>query len=570
MPLSSLPLELLNLIANKVPRLEDRKSLRRTCKLFGEAFKPHVLAEVTLNIHGNNLETGISLLQALVHEQEALKTGSVVISGLFKHIRTLYIDSLSPAYCPESDADFERKLRALHYTYEVENQVKSWVKAEPPSQEVCIAERKLHSLLKPALESLSCLTAIHWRWHWKDSQWSLNTIMECLGSDELRWNITEFTFGYYPSNVMDGPIPIPNLQKVHAFFITGVLYKGNLGQLVQHPIISNNPGLTTLCLSKDHRPEYYPVIPFDGRIPATILDLRLKGLRLASVEKIVSSHFTTLDLGNSRLESSDSWGSLWDMLFFQQIHLLNLAFCHQTRSDDMRKLLRYLRSYSGLESFSLKGPWWYEASWYDVHAVDFYDFVLPQHAESLVNLELRPEFESRWCLGVENINVVRQCKRLRSLWVKINHKGLEPDPFPELSSVDPPLQIHMLTHLLLEMVSSDLHEIEKLTVEPARSPALVHDHSDMMVGAAFRLEISRRLRASVESFASLYPSNEVFKWVRVYIQIVDERVKVVPKTRDSVNEIPETVEQKNLRKEITSKYAAWVLKKVSEVKKILF
>ncbi|KAJ3735252.1 hypothetical protein DFJ43DRAFT_38072 [Lentinula guzmanii] len=395
---------------------------------------------------------------------------------------------------------------------------------------------------------------------------------------------------------MDGPIPIPNLQKVHAFSITGVLYKGNLGQLVQHPIISNNPGLTTLCLSKDHRPEYHPVISFDSRIPATILDLRLKGLRLASVEKIVSNHLTTLDLGNSRLESSDSWGSLWDMLFFQQIHLLNLAFCHETRSDDMGKLLRYLRSYSGLKSFSLKGPWWYEASSYDVHAVDFYDFVLPQHAESLVNLELKPEFESRWCLGVENIDVLRQCKRLRSLWVKINHKGLEPDPFPELSLVgtfyndenipgdsSPNLVVYVRPssanthanckfyeinqHLLLEMVSSDLHDIEKITVEPARSPALAHDHSDMMLGAAFRLGISRRLRASVESFASLYSSNEVFKWVRVYI--VDERVKVVPKTRDSVNEIPETVEQKNLRKKITSN-SALVLKKVSQVKKILF
>ncbi|KAJ3820245.1 hypothetical protein F5880DRAFT_1509508, partial [Lentinula raphanica] len=51
--------------------------------------------------------------------------------------------------------------------------------------------------------------------------------------------------------------------------------------------------------------------------------------------------------------------------------------------------------------------------------------VLPLHVETLVELELRPIWESYW-----------QCKRLRNLSIKVNHCGpLDPDPHPGRSSV---------------------------------------------------------------------------------------------------------------------------------------
>ncbi|KAJ4485379.1 hypothetical protein J3R30DRAFT_1348922 [Lentinula aciculospora] len=539
--LSSLPLDLLLQIVNEVPRLEDRKSLRRTCLLLGDAFKPHVLSEVTLNIHRDNLNPGISLLQAIVNEREKLNEDSVC-----KHIRTLNIYSLSPAYFLESAVDFEERLRNLRYTYEVEKQSRRWSKAIPLSDKVAMAERQLQSLLKPALGSLDYLTAIRWRWHSKDSQWTLTSILECLESHNFHRNIKEFTFTYCPSDTHI-PILFPNLKHLRVCSITGNLSEADLKKLVQHPMISDNSQLTTLCLSKVDQ-GYHPGIFFDGHIPTNISSLRLNGLRLASVETIIRRNLTSLELGSVMFTDNASWGSLWDILSLQRIHLRNFAMCHNTRSDYMDKMLDYFQSYSGLESFSLKGPWWYDASLYDVYAVRFYENVLPMHVNSLVNLQIKPEFESKWCFGVDNVDVVRRCKRLRSLCFKVDHRGLEPDINPDLWTIgmlysDENGRMSVpsgsgngssypnLVHLLLEMISSDLHDLEKLTLEPARNPDWAHDHTDMLFGAQFRLGVQRRLRTSVESFTH-NPYNEVLNWVRVYV--VDEQVLTLRRSKDGV------------------------------------
>ncbi|KAJ3922664.1 hypothetical protein F5877DRAFT_2054, partial [Lentinula edodes] len=113
---------------------------------------------------------------------------------------------------------------------------------------------------------------------------------------------------------------------------------------------------------------------------------------------------------------------LWDILSSQQIHLRDFAIHRITRlaHHDMDKMLNYFQSYSGLESFILKGPIWYDPSLYDSYAIKFYENVLPMHVETLETLELKPEFESKWCFGVDNIHVLRRCKRLRSLWLKVD------------------------------------------------------------------------------------------------------------------------------------------------------
>lgn len=123
-------------------------------------FRSHVLAEVTLNIHGDNLEHGINFLQTLVDEEKNLKADPVITSKYSRHIRTLYIDSLCPRYFIESEEDFEQRQRMLRYTFEVEEGARLWSEANFPSEQILIAETKLQSLLKPALESLYRLTAI--------------------------------------------------------------------------------------------------------------------------------------------------------------------------------------------------------------------------------------------------------------------------------------------------------------------------------------------------------------------------------------------------------------------------
>ncbi|KAJ3880903.1 hypothetical protein F5051DRAFT_141986 [Lentinula edodes] len=427
----------------------------------------------------------------------------------------------------------------LRYTFEVEEGARLWSEANFPSEQVLIAERKLQSLLKPALESLYCLTAICWRWHhWRDSQWSLDTILECLEGPKLCRNIKEFTFAYHPSFIDIGkPFPLPNLKQLRVFSVSGALFESDFEKIAHHPIMSNN--LKTLHLSQDRI--RYSSIPFDNHIPATVSDLRLHGLRLESVGKVTYRNITSLDLG-TLMSTNREWDALWDILSSRRIHLRDFAIHHITRANhDMDKMLNYFQSYSGLESFSLKGPVWYDPSSYDSYAIQFYENVLPMHVETLTKLELKPEFESKWCFGVDNINIVRRCKRLRSLWVKVDHRGLEPDVVPERSLVgtlygdgNSPMSLGSssagasypnLVHLLLQLVSSDLPDLERLTLEPARNPSWAHDHTDMISGAQFRLGIQRRLRASVESFARDL-SNNVLQWVRIYI--VNERVIIAP------------------------------------------
>ncbi|KAJ3723976.1 hypothetical protein C8R42DRAFT_476166 [Lentinula raphanica] len=527
MSLSSLPLELLTAFANEVPRLEDRKSLRLTCKLLGEVLKPHVLSSVTLSIHGHNLHSGLYLLDALVEEKDAMPKGSsAMFSGLSKHIKTLYIDSLCPGYYPESDLDFRRKQDTFWTLSDAEGQVRSWLKIEPPSSE----GEELQLLLKPALESLNNLTAIHWRWQFRDPEWTLNTIFECLESDKFLQKLEEFDFCYHPSPVHE-PLRIPNIRQVRRLSISGHLCKPDLPRLFQHPILSNNPRLTTLGVCKDLF--FRNDVPLDQSIPDTVTDLRLNGLKFAGLEHIVNGNLTSLDLGNS-IMVNNSWASLWKILSSQHICLRKLALGHFSRSRDMRQLLRYLLSYSGLESFSL--PCIQSDEDDNSDAMIFYTSVLPQHAESLVNLELKPLFESGWCVSASNIHVFRQCKRMRTLSIKMMHRGLSRDKDPRCSLLrefyddqNRPDDANAVHHLL-EKIPLYMPNLEKLTLEPAQSFAFLNERSDSGLEAQFYFGIQRRLRRSVRTFPCYYESCEVLKWVRIYVS--NKRIKVALETRD--------------------------------------
>ncbi|KAJ3723977.1 hypothetical protein C8R42DRAFT_719864 [Lentinula raphanica] len=532
MLLSSLPLELLAHIAKKVPRLKDRKSLRLTCVLLGEVLKPHVLASVTLNIHGHNLEPGFSLLQALVEEQEALQAGSAMISGLSKHIRKLYVAALAPTFYPESDADFEKKQKLFDYLYQGEEQIRKWHTVEPRSPE---CENKLRLLLKPALESLDNLTTIHWSWHYSDSDWTLDTLYECLESDKFLSKIKDFTLSYRPENCIP-PLRIPKLPELRRLSFCIYLGDAELDRLFQHPTISNNPNLTTLSitLQQDHFPHY---MSFPGSIPETVVDLDLNGLKFANLEHVISGNLTSLDLSASKMANDESWASLWEILSLQQIRLQKLALGQSSSPEDMRKLLEYLSSYSGLESFSLTKIHWYPS--YSAHAVYFYTHILPRHAKTLVNLELKPLYESSWCVGADSIDAIEQCRSLRSLSIRVNHKGLDPDPDPnpERASVGslyedqniPELCDQNSVHLLLQTIALSLPNLEKLTIEPATTLTFINDPLNFAMNEGqFYLGKRRRIRASVESFARRSDQLwKVFKWVQIYVH--NQKMELEPR-----------------------------------------
>lgn len=73
-------------------------------------------------------------------------------------------------------------------------------------------------------------------------------------------------------------------------------------------------------------------------------------------------------------------------------------------------------------------------------------------------------------------------------------------------------------HILLNMISSALPDLEKLTIEPARDPEMAHDHADLHFGPLYCLTTRRRIYASVKSFALQESSaTEVLKWVKVFV-----------------------------------------------------
>lgn len=113
------------------------------------------MAEVTLNIYNDHWKPGLGLLEVLADERASKLEDSIVS----KHIRTLYVVSLTPLCSPESDLDFEKKQRTYKYSHTT-RQMRSWV--ETGGAEAKLAEGQLRKLLAPALESLRCLDTVRY------------------------------------------------------------------------------------------------------------------------------------------------------------------------------------------------------------------------------------------------------------------------------------------------------------------------------------------------------------------------------------------------------------------------
>ncbi|KAJ3802361.1 hypothetical protein GGU11DRAFT_39579 [Lentinula aff. detonsa] len=534
--LSSLPPELLYKVGNEAARLEDRKSLRLTCNLFAKVFKAHVLAEVTLNIHGGSLNTGIGLLQALVDHEDDLP----------KVIRTLYIDSLSPFHSFESDMEFEKKQRDCRLSYHVETLSRSWVKTEQPLDAVSTAENKLRVLLEPALQSLCSLQSIRWQWlGWKESEWTLDAVVNSLSTIEC---IEEYTFHYEPpghSRLPPHP-PFPDFCRLQTLSVSGIFFNSFLITTINRVIIPST-SLTSLELSRER--SYQRSLHLNVDIPSTISSVSLLGF-MFDFSQIIHSNLTSLELGDVFSPSTQTLDTkldaLWDVLSSREIHLRSLILSRAT-NDFTKSFLNYLHSYSGLEVLSFRGPWAFDDVEYDAAADRFHNDVLPMHAGSLVKLEVRVVFESRWCFGEHNIETFRRCRRLRNLWIKVNHRGLEEDPTP----YDPNLYADKnlssrsfhpnSVHLLLQMILTSLPDLEKLTIEPARNPDWAYHREDGIwnLGAKFCLGIRRRVHASVKSFVAQghwatasVNGSDVRSWVRVYVG--NERVVIPKRTASAV------------------------------------
>ncbi|KAJ3996455.1 hypothetical protein F5050DRAFT_103206 [Lentinula boryana] len=167
----------------------------------------------------------------------------------------------------------------------------------------------------------------------------------------------------------------------------------------------------------------------DRNLPTSISDLGLND-QYINVPRIIHGNLTSLNLGerieyvkldleNARyLTREDAFNSLWNALRLQNIHLRNLAVPFEITDA----LLEYIASYSGLESFALKGHRDWSLSGCDNFAPQFYKHALPMHKNTLTRSE------DEWCVGLENVEDFAIMKKLRFLLVGVHSRGLDPDP----------------------------------------------------------------------------------------------------------------------------------------------
>ncbi|KAF5352308.1 hypothetical protein D9758_011963 [Tetrapyrgos nigripes] len=513
-----LPNELLEKIVQNVERLKDRKALRRTCSRLALILRPHVLAEVTLNIHRYNLEPGMNMLRALA------TPGNIYSS----YIRTLYIDSLSPSFYP--DPRFKDKQRACRDTVELQEMGRDWVSGGGEIEEY----EELRTLLRPALESIDHLQAIRWCWRLKDSQWTLDTVMQSLSA--LR-HVKEFHFLCAPSvhrrssQVAPPPlipsIPLPDLWDLEVLSVEvsfgtrlAIDNASIITPLVNH-LCSRSKSLTSLHIRTgrdllgDGRALDFDSLDTSLHSSITHLSLGGRSSRALQVAKIPSyfSNLTSLQL-RSEYYDEESLKSLFSGLTAKQIHLRRLVL------DDVNgSLLDYIESYSGLEVLSLAGPHWYSQPEHDDMADRFYRQILWLHHNTLQRLEIHPAFEGRWCFGENDSWSIERCRNLRHLSVKVNCDGL---PFRSNSLLRYCNQHETAAnpvHSLLSTVHSNLPELHTLHIDSARNPSSAYSHfSDS--GAERCLAIRDSVLSSIKNLNREREEadyTEVPKWVRVYI-----------------------------------------------------
>ncbi|KAJ6449673.1 hypothetical protein C8R45DRAFT_790414, partial [Mycena sanguinolenta] len=84
------------------------------------------------------------------------------------------------------------------------------------------------------------------------------------------------------------------------------------------------------------------------------------------------------------------------------------------------RLLGYLASYSGIEKLSLYHPDIESVAKSNRLANIFFDAVVSQHAQSLVNLACSTPYESRWSFGAHNVDLISHWLKLETLEVSVN------------------------------------------------------------------------------------------------------------------------------------------------------
>ncbi|KAF5355512.1 hypothetical protein D9758_006415 [Tetrapyrgos nigripes] len=525
--MQSLPTELLQKIGDETERLADRKSLRRTCRRLGHVFKSTVLREVTLNIYKHHTHQGLSLLHALVDQKDSGYYSSV--------IQVLHIVSLSPSsYSSQDGSENGIVIPTEHHPNDVEPECTSGLFSQ--SIQGLMARVDIMWLLGSAIQSLQNLKAIRWHWRLSDGEWAFKTIISSLSSLQ---SIKEFTFRYTIPKTLKHEIVIPQIDLPNLETLS-ISVSSYIEDSTPHPVMSNLANhlasqansLSTLHLENEtsYGKPLLTLSNLDVLANETFSDLsRLDLIGWSLPDNFISifSKFTNLtSLELCRLTSTSTCAfPFYTILGENHVRLKRLVADHVSEAT-----MDYLQSYSGLECLSLKNfnDNDQNGSWANL----FFDKCLPLHRDTLVDLEIHPKVESRWCFGEHNVDAFRRCRNLRSLSVRVECRGMPLEPISDterllFSDCDNDHSSPNPVHLLLNATSSSLPDLQTLHVDATGISKCIGACDDIyacsyLYEAEYFAGARRRIWASINhsgydgAHCGAYDPT-VLKWVKMYV-----------------------------------------------------
>ena len=225
------------------------------------------------------------------------------------------------------------------------------------------------------------------------------------------------------------------LTELESIIILNPIYPADWLFLNLATLLASSSKLTSLTIDMAHR--YYPPYTMseslhqlfqyssDKHLPPRLRHLGLDYCLVLLDEVALHnlSHLTSFKLLHTQYEDLDpscsevasSPDDIWSAFTGSGIRLQELE--HDTVTDS---LLDYLLTFSGLKKLSLIGLGDNEQNLSDTPAyARFCTFVLPNHQETLEELNLTPYFDCRWCFGSHNAYVIAKCTKLKHISMSV-------------------------------------------------------------------------------------------------------------------------------------------------------
>lgn len=382
--LLSLPIEVLEKVSDELED-RDRRACRLACARLNDAFEARVFYELNLRVHHDwQMSSDLALLQTLASSQNKIS----------KYVRNLRILRLSPS--PPRTGTYM---------------------GVTDDHSVINALLVVQNCLGPAVRSLKQLQSVHWSFVADELSWIKETILSALSSLANLKDFSLFT-DQDPQSLQSFPLyQLAPLRQLRIDIPTALVKHiwNPLRELLQHcPQLAR---LSLFCYRPRDQWEIHFVPPQAGLLLENIQlpslsYLCLEGWTYGTISKSKVNMFSLTTLHVGSVSYQDDSSDIWKMVLFSGIRLQDVSSFGLSES-----LIEYLASYQGLHRLSLQ---WRHVICSTDSISRVYQVVLPNHAETLVDLCIRSRDDIRWGVGEQFVGGISCCERLQKLGVTLS------------------------------------------------------------------------------------------------------------------------------------------------------